>query len=46
MSLFARYGEAARPTQDLDLATRRLPNTPVRSRRCSKTSAPSPSATA
>lgn len=28
MSLFARYGQAARPTQDLDLATRRLPNTP------------------
>lgn len=28
MSLFARYGRAARPTQDLDLATRRLPNTP------------------
>ena len=28
MSLFARYGNAARPTQDLDLATRDLPNTP------------------
>lgn len=28
MSLFTRYGNAARPTQDLDLATRNLPNTP------------------
>ena len=28
LSLFARYGEAARPTEDLDLAARGLPNTP------------------
>lgn len=28
MSLFTRYGNAARPTQDLDLATRDFPNTP------------------
>ena len=28
LSLFARYGDAARPTQDLDLASRGLPNTP------------------
>lgn len=28
MSLFARYGNTARPTQDLDLAARDLPNTP------------------
>lgn len=29
LSLFARYGNAARPTQDLDLAARGLPNTPA-----------------
>ena len=28
MSLYTRYHEAARPTQDLDLAARQLPNTP------------------
>ncbi len=28
LSLFARYGDAARPTQDLDLASQGLPNTP------------------
>ena len=28
LSLFARYGNAARPTQDLDLASQGLPNTP------------------
>lgn len=28
MSLYARYRSAARPTQDLDLAARHLPNTP------------------
>lgn len=28
MSLYARYRAAARPTQDLDLAARHLPNTP------------------
>ena len=28
LSLFARYGNAARPTQDIDLATRDMPNTP------------------
>lgn len=28
LSLFARYGDAARPTEDVDLAARDLPNTP------------------
>lgn len=28
LSLFARYGDAARPTQDLDLAAQGMPNTP------------------
>ncbi|GGJ59280.1 nucleotidyl transferase AbiEii/AbiGii toxin family protein [Deinococcus roseus] len=28
LSLFARYVQAARPTQDIDLAARHLPNTP------------------
>lgn len=28
LSLFARYGNAARPTQDIALATRGMPNTP------------------
>jgi predicted nucleotidyltransferase component of viral defense system len=27
LSLFARYGDAARPTEDIDLAARNLPNT-------------------
>lgn len=28
LSLFARYGDLARPTEDIDLAARHLPNTP------------------
>ncbi|BDP43785.1 hypothetical protein DAETH_37540 (plasmid) [Deinococcus aetherius] len=33
LSLFARYGQAARPTEDLDLAARGLPHTPEEVRR-------------
>ncbi|GAA5504375.1 hypothetical protein Dxin01_04145 [Deinococcus xinjiangensis] len=29
LSLFARYGQVARPTEDIDLAARGMPNTPA-----------------